>query len=349
MKCMLYTRFFPFLIILLTFTTIPFAAEKPTREFVPPQIDDVFGSIAEKFKEHTVILQPDTIAPEWWAGAPSLVRDSSGVFWMACRMRSPERPRGLRGYEIRLLRSNNGVDFQKVHSIHADSIPLRGFERPSLLLDPHSGQFKLYLCGPWKEGPWSIIKLDDVDHPKEFDPDTARPVIEPLEKSYDRDIIPLEYKDPFILYAEEAYHAYLIGYTRRSERIFHFRSENGETWSPVGNPYEPIMDLEGWHNFFVRPACVIPLGVGYLFFYEGSHLSWYDPVYNLATGVGYTFDLHNIIDLTPDSPLVRSHTPGPHFSTWRYSHWMYVENELWVYAEVATPQETNEIRLYKLE
>lgn len=39
---------------------------------------------------------------------------------------------------------------------------------------------------------------------------------------------------------------------------------------------------------------------------------------------------------------------GEYFHTWRYSHWLWVGNELWAYAEVAKPNETNEIRLCRL-
>jgi hypothetical protein len=144
------------------------------------------------------------------------------------------------------------------------------------------------------------------------------------------------------------YHCYVIGVMRRTERIYHFRSADGERWDPVGSPYRSIMDLTGWHDFYVRPASVLPVGVGYLFFYEGSNCDWYDPVYNIATGVGFTFDLHRITDLTPDAPLIASTTPSEHFHTWRYSHWLWVDNEIWVYAEVAKPNESNEIRLFRL-
>lgn len=108
------------------------------------------------------------------------------------------------------------------------------------------------------------------------------------------------------------------------------------------------MNLDGWHDFFVRPACVVPLGIGYLFVYEGSSTTWYDPVYNVATGLGFTFDLHRVIDLTPDSPLAASPTPGDLFGTFRYSHWLRVEEEMWIYAEVAYPNQTNEIRLFRV-
>ena len=80
-------------------------------------------------------------------------------------------------------------------------------------------------------------------------------------------------------------------------------------------------------------------------FLEGSHSTWYDPVYNIATGLAYSFDLNHFIDLTPDEPLLRSTTPGDYI-TWRYSHWMWVEGQIMAYAEVARPNNTNEIRLF---
>jgi len=68
----------------------------------------------------------------------------------------------------------------------------------------------------------------------------------------------------------------------------------------------------------------------------------------VVTGFGFTFDLHKIIDLTPDSPLVLSTTPG-NFYTWRYSHWMWVDGEIWVYAEVARENDSHEIRLFRIK
>ena len=314
-----------------------------------PQVGLEIGSIPGKFQEFQTILKPDQEEPEWWAGAPSVVRDPTGVFWMACRMRTAESPRGLRGYEIRILRSEDGITFEKVHTIHRDQVPIPGFERPALLIDPVTQKFKLYGCGPWHEGPWCILKWQDADSPAQIDPASARPVIQPISKTYERDVIPIEYKDPVIIRAEGVYHCYVIGYLRRNERIYHFSSKEGERWEPVGSPYESVMELSGWHDFFVRPASVLPLGFGYLFVYEGSNVKWYDPVYNIATGLGFTFDLHRIQDLTPSAPFAVSSTPNPFFSTFRYSHWMKVGEEVWVYAEVACPNQTNEVRLFRLQ
>lgn len=320
---------------------------RPAAAISPEGSAGSYGSISGKFGQYEVIVEPDKNEPEWWAGAPSVVRDGDGVFWLACRMRLADAPRGLRGYEIRILRSEDGVHFNKVHTIAREAVPIPGFERPCLLIDPETGLFRLYACGPWQDGPWSIIRFDDAERPDQFKPETARPVIQPLPMAHERDIRPAGYKDPVIIHAEGAYHCYVIGEMRRTERIYHFTSADGEDWEPVGSPYESIMDLEGWHDFYVRPASVVPMGVGYLFVYEGSNVTWNDPVYNMGTGLAFTFDLHQIKELTTEGPLAVSTTPGG-FHTLRYSSWLLIDNVFWVYAEAARPNNSNEIRLFRI-
>ncbi|MFM1920710.1 MAG: hypothetical protein RLZZ303_2344 [Candidatus Hydrogenedentota bacterium] len=333
-----------FAIALLCFVVPPLHAQP----VIPSAQPELFGDIQSRLAQYDVILRPDRDEPEWWAGAPSVARGDDGTFWLAARMRTAESKRGLRGYEIRILRSKDGVKFEHVHSIKRDEVPIPGFERPALLRDPTSGNFKLYACGPWKDGPWAIIKFADAESPDQFDPTSAYPVITAPEKSFDRDIVPVEYKDPVIVHAGGKHHAYVTGYIRQNERIFHFTSDDGESWLPVGNVRDPVMDLAGWHDFFVRPSSLLPLGVGYLFVYEGSDVTWHDPVYNIGTGLAFTMDLHTMQDLTPDAPLLLSCTPSEHFATFRYSSWLRVGEELWIYAEVACPNETHEIRLYRL-
>ena len=135
---------------------------------------------------------------------------------------------------------------------------------------------------------------------------------------------------------------------RRTERIYHFTSSDGENWKPVGSYYDSILHLDSWHDFYVRPSSIVPLQFGYLFVYEGSNTRWHDPVYNMGTGLAFTFDLHEIKELTTAGPLAVSSTPSKNFHTLRYSHWLRVEDELWVYAEAVRPNESHEIRLFRL-
>ncbi|KAA3616318.1 MAG: hypothetical protein DWQ05_11305 [Calditrichaeota bacterium] len=337
-----------YLVFLLLALPVLLCAQEQKWDGPIPQIAPSLENFSAKFYDFEVVLEPDKNEAEWWAGAPTVARDKNGTFWMVCRMRSPEFPRGLRGYELRILKSKNGIDFTQVHFIHRTQIPIPGFERPALVLDPQTNKFKLYFCGPWQGGPWAIMKFDDVVDLTKIDPSTARVVIKAPARRYPRDVSVKEYKDPFIIFTDGKYHCFVIGYIRQNERIFHFESIDGEKWLPVGDINQPVMDLHNWHNFFIRPASVLPLSVGYLFVYEGSSSQWFDPVYNVGTGFGFTFDLHKITDLTRESPLALSSTPGD-FHTFRYSHWMWVDGEIWVYAEVARPNNSHEVRLYRIK
>ncbi len=302
-------------------------------------------ALRAKFAEYHVVLEPDENTPEWWAGGPSVCRDDDGVFWLACRMREGNSPRGKRGYEIRILRSEDGMNFERVHSIPREEVPIAVFERPAIIHNHDAGSFSLYGCGPFDDGPWSILRFDDADSPTEFVPATCRPVIVPEPALADTRASTVGgYKDPFIFVENGVYHCFTIG-SERVERTYHFTSHDGDHWRQVGGG--PVFDAGGWHTFFTRPASVVPLGVGYLYVYEGSMTQWYDPVYNIATGLAWTPDLIQFVDLTPDEPLLVSTTPGEYI-TWRYSHWMWVDEELFVYAEVARPNNTNEIRMWRL-
>ena len=276
-------------------------------------------------------------------GAPSIVH-GNGVFWLAARMRTQESIRGLRGYEIRILRSDDGANFEAVHRIRREDVPIPGFERPALLKDPATGKFKLYACGPFGDQPWNIIKLTTPIAPTSS---TRRPRDRhpPPAKTYERDQSVIEYKDPVIIHAEGAYHAYLIGYMGRNERIYH--QPGRRKLGSVGNPNRSVMELSGWHDFFILMSSVLPLGFGYLFVYEGSSTKWYDPVYNALYGPRLHFDLHHIIDLTPNGPLAVSTTPSEISRPGATPPDRSRRRDL-VYAEATCPNDTHEIRRYRI-
>ncbi len=299
----------------------------------------MFDDLVSAMSHYEVILEPDEDMPEWWAGAPSVVYSEDGAFYLAARMREGRSPRGRRGYEIRILKSVDGHHFEPVNHILRDDAGVPVFERPAMVKDPRTRKYKLYGCAGFERG-WAILKFDDVDNPADFDACSARRI---LVADYPDDgfVHVTGYKDPVVLWDRGKWHMFVIG-TDRVERIHHFTSENGEIWQPVER--DPVMENMGWHNFYTRPASVLPINIGYLFVYEGSKLGWRDPVYNIATGLAYSPDLETFIDLTPHEPLLKSTTPGDYY-TWRYSHWMAVEDLVFVYYEAARPNNTNEIRL----
>jgi len=299
----------------------------------------MFSELVHALARYQVILEPDQNTPEWWAGAPSVVRGDDGSFYLAARMREGHSPRGMRGYEIRILQSRDGYHYEPILHLRREDVRVPGFERPALVRVPETGLYRLYLCAGLERG-WAILRCEDTQDPARLDPHTVRRV---LWEDYPDDgfVHVTGYKDPFILHEGKLWHMFVIG-TDRVERVWHFVSEDGDRWEHAEPG--PFMDNSGWHNFATRPACVVPLGVGYLFVYEGANLSWRDPVYNIATGLAYSPDLTHCLDLTPEAPLLMSTTPGQ-YHTWRYSHWLPVGERLFVYFEAARPNNTNEIRL----
>ena len=289
--------------------------------------------------DYVVVLHPDKVKAHWCAGSPSVVINEKNEFIMAARMREADSKPGKRGYEIRLLKSNDGIHFIPIVHLLREDLKVAGFGRPALLRDPKSGKYKLYCCSKSRAG-WHIYKFSDVDDPAHFDPQTIKPVLR-TDRIYSDHIEVLGYKDPVIFWHRDRWHMYVCGIDR-IERLHHFKSFDGEIWEHV----EPLIfiDNSGWHNFSTRASCVVPLPVGFLIVYDGSHHTWNDPYNNIATGLAFSPDLMQTTDLTPGYPLLQSTTPGEYF-TWRYSDWKIFNNQLYVYFEAALPYNANEIRL----
>ena len=73
-----------------------------------------------------------------------------------------------KGESIRVFPLSNWTELDIWLYLLREEIPIPGFERPALLRDAASGRLKLYLCGPWKDGPWCILKLDDAEDRPEW-------------------------------------------------------------------------------------------------------------------------------------------------------------------------------------
>lgn len=308
--------------------------------------------LVDALSNFKTVVEPEKNEASWWAGAPSVAYDNNTrEFWLAVRMRTAEGARGSRGYEIRILKSKDGENFSLIKKIHRTEMDVAVFERPSLVIKP-DGQFCLYGCSAFM-GQWAIWKLKDVDDPTVLDPASMEIIHHPPISEGPAAALH-GYKDPFIIRIKDLWHMTVIGEAHKmAARPYHFISKDGIEWQPWpadvlnGKP-ATFFEATGWHNWATRPACLIPLKIGAILVYEGSHLNWNDAVYNLATGLAYSPDLTHWHDLTPDAPLLKSSTPGS-FHTWRYSHWIPVDDKMYVFWEGARPNDSFATRMASFE
>ena len=100
------------------------------------KLHDIAGALSD----YAVVLEPDQNIPEWWAGAPSVTVSDDGTFYLAARMREGKSPRGRRGYEIRILRSKDGLRFTPINHIRREDARVPVFERPSIIRDTGTGK-----------------------------------------------------------------------------------------------------------------------------------------------------------------------------------------------------------------
>jgi len=301
-----------------------------------------------------VLAEPSPVGRPGWgvAGAPFALYDAnSDEFWLTYRTAG-----GTRGHELHISKSKDGEKFTDVKCFGPNFV----CERSALLRDPKTGKFKLYITrlhsfgagarrpelarppiGPSPGETWWVIdKLDDVEDPKDFDQQTIRTVLQPSASGMDWYTV----KDPYIVVVGNRFYMYYIG-RGKYEQCFLATSLDGERWEK--HPSNPVLSQGGWHDFYTRPACLVPAGNLYLFYYEGFGKEWLAPVYNIATGLAVTFDLERIIDITPNAPILISPTPGDNgrTRTLRYMDAVLLEDRVLFYYEAARKDGANELRV----
>jgi hypothetical protein len=289
------------------------------------------------------------------AGSPSAMYDTaSGEFWLTYRAAGD----GPRICELHIAKSKDGRKFTDVRVWNVTN------ERATLLKDPRTGKFKLYWCttqnfglgGRKLEPPapvgrdaggdswWVICKPDDVDNPADFDLETSRIVLQPSTSGVDWNQV----KDPYVVALGNRFYMYYNGRGKYVQCCL-ATSLDGEKFER--HPGNPLLAQGGWHDFYTRPACIVPAGNHYLFYYEGSNKDWVAPVYTMATGLAITSDLEHILDMTPDAPILKSPTPGP--TPWgggmnftlRYMDAVLLDDRILYYYEAASAEGCNELRV----
>ncbi len=297
--------------------------------------------------EGQTVLPPEEGGYGNWVGGHSIVFDPDEKrFYLFYRRR---RPLGMgRGSHCFIAESTDGVTFNNIWEANKEQFDAESIEVGSLIKDPVTGMWRLYVSYEPIDGPWRV-DLIEARHPKELDPVHHRTVMQP--EDYGLEFV----KDPRVYIVAGLYVVFVaVSSTKRwnedESGVRHLvgRDATGLMTSPDGiyfrsfkYVFESGQGLPGeWGHFRARINSVVylpPLYVG--FFDAGS--STYDN-YEEWAGVAYSHDLERWNRVSTDGPWVVS----PHGSI-RYIEALMVGDELWYYYEYTRPDGSHELRMNK--
>ena len=105
----------------------------------------------------TVVVEPPGTGTGFWAGGPSVAHDD-GLFYLAYRLRRPV-DQG-RGYANVVARSTDGIHFEPVATLSAETFECASLERPALIRRPDGG-WRIYVsCSTFGSKHWWVEAVD---------------------------------------------------------------------------------------------------------------------------------------------------------------------------------------------
>jgi hypothetical protein len=299
-----------------------------------------------------VVVEPLEPAPGWWAGAPHVHYDADEKrFYLYYRIRRPRGHEFARGGEARLATSTDGMHFETIWTMLKTELSSDSIER-GCLFRAADGQWAL-----------AISYVDPVDRRWRTDLMTAEKP--DAFRSADRRTVftaadlDLEgVKDPFVIRHADQYlmllstaradrasdagkmhdggDVYMTGLIRSTTGIA--VSDDGLNWRYEGEILGP--PSSGWDTYCTRLNSVVPVGDGFVGFYDGAR----DESENFEehSGVCVSQDLRSWRRLTTDGPWV----DWPHATrSMRYVNAILVGDELRYYYEAARPDGSHELRV----
>ncbi len=316
------------------------------RHFAPPTAFDP--------NTGTVIREPEGQEQGYWVGAPSVTVDpQTGLFYLAYRIR---RPRGVepdRGAEIRIARSEDGIQFEDVWTGYKTTIGTTSIERCTLARLP-GGNWGFYTSFVDPADQRWRIDLVEAEAIEQLDFADRTPVLTAA------DIDGEGIKDPFVFQVAGMYHmvvSYAIPAGASSHDEMHgtndayntgliksvsglATSHDGRSWTWNGQ----IMDtsVEGWDQYCSRINTIWRQDGVWLAYYDGS--ASVAENYEERCGLAFSHDLRDFQRVTPDGPMfIQPNASG----ACRYFDVVHTPEATWIYYETARADGSHDLRVVK--
>jgi len=307
---------------------------------IPPKFDPEKGK---------TVLKPEGEGYGYWVGGHKVVFDpAENKFYLFYRTRKP-LGKG-RGGGCCVAESIDGVSFTTIWEAAKEQLDALSIEVGTLIQDPSSGNWRLYLSYQCTGGVWRI-DLIQADHPRNFDAWHHRTVVQPGEFGL------ASIKDPGVYIVGGLYYMFANVLARKaweeddsgrrtlygSDATVLLTSPDGIYFRSLKFVFEPGGGAPGeWGRFRSRLNSIIYLPPVYVGFFDGGG-SVYD-MYEEQSGVAISHDLDHGTRVSADGPWVA----GPHGCV-RYIDALRVKDEIWYYYEYTLKDKSHELRVSKVK
>ena len=280
------------------------------------------------------VLEPPGSGPGNWAGAPSVLWDTSTErFLMYYRLRRPRNPDdpNERGYECRVAVSEDGMLFETVWSATKHQFDAASIERAALVKLDRG--YRLYVAvESLSTRRWEIWLLE-AESPERFDPAAARPFLTPFDDRV------AHVKDPFVLRVGGLWFFYVNFHPARwqSSSSALVVSEDGLRPHWLG---DVLTGSQGWDATISRITTILHKPPFFWAFYDGGETM--RESCEERTGLAFSFDLRQFQRLSLNGPALTS----PHAThSLRYCEAVNAGERWLVYYEYTRPDGSHELRL----
>lgn len=313
----------------------------PTIE-LPPPFDPA---------DSLLIREPERPVPGYWVGCPSVLIDGDRT-WLTYRERRPRGAAPDRGWRCAIAVSDDGIRFDDVWEVHKEELESPSMERFDMTKTDRGYELFLSYVDP-VDRRWRIDTITAA-RPEAFDVATRRPALTADSTATEG------VKDPVVVEIDGAVHLFASFAASGSgvDPAAHATADiynTGATTHPTGLAVREEMGFEwlgsvldvgergSWDGYQARLGSVVPVGPGFVGFYDGSRgpAENYEERLGLATSVDGRMWRRE----STDGPWLLG--PGPSGSI-RYVDVVVQDGAWWIYHEMTRRDGAHEMRVARI-